>query len=201
MADADSTGDESTSFNRQRRDLFVVTSVILLVRLSHAHFEEVSVQGVGLKLDRPEVLFWGLWMLWAYWLLRYLQAYREYTTRPVMRAYKDAHERELHRQAQQAGKLAVSELLAKRREKLETVKIAGQGDDVAGPWVDWVAYGMGGSVVGKDKYRPAWKRRLLARIVAAFRVTFMRMTVTDYWLPVAYALTAPIVELLTRLHC
>jgi len=199
MAEEDSGNDASTSFVRQRRDLFAVTSIILLARLSHAHFEEVSFQGIGLKLDRPEVLFFGLWVLWGYWLLRYLQAYHEYTTDPVALAFKSAHHKELQRQAMRAGKLAMVPLL--KGQILQRIAIEGEGRDAEGLWVDSLAYVDGQGPAGKNRYRPGFGDRLLANLVAGFRVTFMQMTVTDYWFPVTYALTAPIVELWMRLRC
>ena len=89
VADDDNDGD--TSFNRQRRDLFVVTSVLLLIRFSHASFEGVSVQGIGLRLGNPDALIWGLWALWLYWLIRYLQAYHDLTKNPVRLAFSQAY--------------------------------------------------------------------------------------------------------------
>jgi len=71
--------DESTNFLRQRRDLFVISSVLLLIPIAGIEINnQISMQqfGISLKISRPEVIHYALWVLWGYWYIRYIQAYR-----------------------------------------------------------------------------------------------------------------------------
>jgi|APLak6261670063_1056076.scaffolds.fasta_scaffold10997_2 hypothetical protein len=71
--------DDSTTFLRQRRDLFVISSVLLLIPIAGIEISnQVAMQqfGISLKISRPEVIHYALWVLWAYWYIRYIQAYR-----------------------------------------------------------------------------------------------------------------------------
>lgn len=71
--------DDSTAFLRQRRDLFVISSVLLLIPIAGIEINnQVAMQqfGISLKISRPEVIHYSLWVLWAYWYIRYIQAYR-----------------------------------------------------------------------------------------------------------------------------
>jgi len=214
MAEEDS-GDESTSFIRQRRDLFAVTSVLLIVRLSHAHFEEVSMQGIGLKMDRPEVLMWGLWLLWGYWLLRYIQAYNEHARGKVTSAFKSQHRTEFLDHIVRVARRSMRHTIRTEKYRnavIQSVSFPTEGHDEKGEYIMWTSEIRHNrdkaprrvileTLPQQDKYYPGRLTRLLVVLRTVFRVTFARMPVTQYWLPLIYAATAPIVWVATRQHC
>jgi hypothetical protein len=195
----DNTNDADTSFIRQRRDLFVISSILILGRLSHATLDEISILGLGLKIGHPEALVWGLWALWSYWLIRYCQAYIEFTNQPVILAYARALQDELRRRAMKFATRAVVPMLQKSKQTLNNIAIGADGIDAEGRWVDWHAYAVNGnSAFASDRYRPVRLGTLTAHLVAVFRITFLRMTFTDYWFPFLYAIAAPITYWVTR---
>lgn len=71
--------DDSTTFLRQRRDLFVISAILLLIPLAGIQIKpNISMQqfGMSLEIGKPEVIHYSLWVLWGYWYIRYIQAYR-----------------------------------------------------------------------------------------------------------------------------
>lgn len=71
--------EESTAFLRQRRDLFVISAILLLIPIAQIHIaDKISMQQLGITLDigKPKMIIYALWALWAYWYLRYFQAYQ-----------------------------------------------------------------------------------------------------------------------------
>lgn len=70
--------DDSTTFFRQRRDLFVISAVLLLIPIADIKIaSNISIQqfGMSMQIGKPMVITDGLWVLWGYWYLRYFQAY------------------------------------------------------------------------------------------------------------------------------
>lgn len=70
--------DDSTAFLRQRRDLFVISAILLLIPIAEIKSTNsfaLPVLGVSMTIGKPEVIFSALWLLWIYWYLRYIQAY------------------------------------------------------------------------------------------------------------------------------
>lgn len=90
MADGDGS-DSSTTFSRQRRDLFVVSGLLLLAQIAEVKVEKLGFLGVEIHFENASVFFTALWLLWAYWLLRYYQAFRDMQaqTTAVYAAYKN----------------------------------------------------------------------------------------------------------------
>lgn len=77
-----SENDDSTAFLRQRRDLFVISAILLLVPIAEVQIaDQISLQQLGMSLyiGRPEIISYALWILWAYWYIRYYQAYKNIT--------------------------------------------------------------------------------------------------------------------------
>jgi hypothetical protein len=70
--------DSSTNFLRQRRDLFVISAILLLIPVAEIQTADhitIPFIGVSLSVGKPEVITLSLWILWIYWYLRYFQAY------------------------------------------------------------------------------------------------------------------------------
>ncbi|MEZ0233196.1 MAG: hypothetical protein ACAH12_10185 [Methylophilaceae bacterium] len=80
--------EESTKFIRQRRDLFVVTSLLLLIHFAEVSaIPEISYSGLKLVIGNPNALITGLWILWGYWYFRYALAYWKLEDSPISNIY------------------------------------------------------------------------------------------------------------------
>lgn len=70
--------DASTAFLRQRRDLFVISAILLLIPIAEIEGTgniTMPFLGASMKIGKPEIITYTLWILWAYWYLRYFQAF------------------------------------------------------------------------------------------------------------------------------
>ena len=85
---SDDEQSASTTFHRQRRDLFVVSGLLLLTEIAKIKAEKLSFLGFEATVQDSHIFLAGLWLLWAYWFLRYCYAYRDLRDRPVLAAYR-----------------------------------------------------------------------------------------------------------------
>ncbi len=67
--------EESTKFIRQRRDLFVISGLLLLIEFADITVNQISLIGMSVNVGNPIVLKYSLWIIWGYWYLRYIQAF------------------------------------------------------------------------------------------------------------------------------
>jgi hypothetical protein len=84
---AEGTDDSSTSFHRQRRDLFVISAILLLAQLTNAEPHKLNFLGVEIDIHNATVLAIAAWLLWAYWLIRYLQALNDLPPSTITSVY------------------------------------------------------------------------------------------------------------------
>lgn len=69
--------EESTKFIRQRRDLFVISGILLFTQLANVTFQDqAQLSGISIQVGKPNVINYFLWGLWAYWYWRYFQTYK-----------------------------------------------------------------------------------------------------------------------------
>lgn len=80
-----SDSDSALSFIRQRRDLFVISALLIVAQIAHFRVNEtLSLFGASITVGNPNVLAYSLWALWAYWLVRYIQFFvREQTVNKI----------------------------------------------------------------------------------------------------------------------
>ena len=84
--------EESTKFIRQRRDLFVISVILLLIPIANIQITpnvSISQFGIAMTIGKPEIIYYALWALWLYWYLRYFQTYRALNKRYIADKYKD----------------------------------------------------------------------------------------------------------------
>ncbi|MDP3607789.1 MAG: hypothetical protein Q8R74_01795 [Methylophilus sp.] len=71
--------DESTAFLRQRRDLFVISAILLLIPIaeikSTGNFS-LPLLGIAMSIGKPQILMQALWIMWIYWYFRCFQSYK-----------------------------------------------------------------------------------------------------------------------------
>lgn len=58
-------------FVRQRRNLMVMSVVLLLVESADVRFSELNLLGTKFTIENPDVINLGLWVAFLYWLYRY----------------------------------------------------------------------------------------------------------------------------------
>lgn len=66
-----------TGLLRQRRNLILVSSVLLLFDFANVTVTKVSVMGTELLVGNAKVLIYFAWAIWGYFLLRYYQYLHE----------------------------------------------------------------------------------------------------------------------------
>lgn len=62
-----------TAFVRQRRNLIVISLVLLFAETSGISVPQLNILGIEIKLDNPNAVIYWLWGGYLYWLLRYYQ--------------------------------------------------------------------------------------------------------------------------------
>jgi hypothetical protein len=63
--------DISAGFVRQRRNLIVISLVLLFAQLADLAVSELDVFGTKIKIGSPVAVDFALWLAWSYWLVRY----------------------------------------------------------------------------------------------------------------------------------
>lgn len=76
-------------FIRQRRNLIIISLVLVFVQVSGLDFERISVLGAVAKLEHASAVDIALWIGWAYWLLRYGQFFHDLENRGIKSAYHE----------------------------------------------------------------------------------------------------------------
>lgn len=61
------------AYIRQRRNLFIISLVLLFVETSNLTLPKLNVFGNELLIKDPIAVNYALWWAWFYWLVRYLQ--------------------------------------------------------------------------------------------------------------------------------
>jgi hypothetical protein len=65
------TDDVRAGFIRQRRNLFVISLVLLFAQLADLTVNELDVFGTKIKIGSPVAVDFALWTAWVYWFIRY----------------------------------------------------------------------------------------------------------------------------------
>ena len=67
---------ENTDFKRQRRNLIIISLVVLFAELSGIEVKKVNVFGNEVLVDNPELVNLTIWIALFYWFLRYYVYFR-----------------------------------------------------------------------------------------------------------------------------
>jgi len=108
-------GDEQDSgFIRQRRNLMIVSLVLLFSEVAELEISKLNVFGNDLLIGEPRAISGALWVAGFYWLLRFYQY-----SRP---GFTDAIRGTIHQRAQQIARpTALALVLKKHPEFLERI--------------------------------------------------------------------------------
>jgi hypothetical protein len=196
-----SEGDESTAFVRQRRDLFVISSILVVGLLADVQVKKLAIFGTELEVGHSPVFSYAAWFLWAYWLLRYWQSYRETHFRDVKVDYTDVCREMLDRAFEARVEQATINIMLGHPEianglNAGTATLApptrvdrGVERDVA--WVDWIPNFklQTGEIIALTQTRTRihglqlWELKTKAVTVLCLN----RLTFTEYIFPFIFA--------------
>lgn len=197
--------DDSTTFLRQRRDLFAISALLLLIPIADIKVAStVAIQqfGMSMNIGKPEVIAYGLWILWAYWYLRYFQAYSALNKNHLIDAYSSEISRYLYPLAKEKAE--------KLRDKLVTDNKFNDGSNVGYDfkkqeyYLFRSEYTCGYSQYDASSSSPiniaevifikGFKYHLI-QIKSLIKCCLKRIDITEYLLPFAFGL-APLVYLI-----
>lgn len=69
--------DIRDGFVRQRRNLIIMSLVVLFSELAGLKIEKISIFGNEATIGKPELVTITLWIFLFYWLIRYYQYFHE----------------------------------------------------------------------------------------------------------------------------
>ncbi len=79
--------DIAASFIRQRRNLMIVSLVLLFAESAELTIEKLNIFGNELRLAHPETATYALWIGWIYWLWRYYVYFHDLGEKGFLREY------------------------------------------------------------------------------------------------------------------
>ena len=95
----DNESPELPTFQRQRRNVFIVSLVLVFALQTDLTIEKLSFFGNELKTNVPYSAATWLWWLWGYWIIRMVQALLELPQAPVRGQYSQTYQQQLNRVA------------------------------------------------------------------------------------------------------
>jgi len=64
-------------FIRQRRNLILISLILLFVEVAEVSFNKINLLGNELTISNPDVVTYSLWVAFIYWLIRYYQYFND----------------------------------------------------------------------------------------------------------------------------
>lgn len=84
--------DDSADFGKQRRNLMIISSVLLLHEILGINYEDFKL--FGMEIKNPEYVTWIIWIVWIYFFIRYFNLFSE-KENIFKNKLKDAYEKKL----------------------------------------------------------------------------------------------------------
>ena len=69
--------DDENHFGKQRRNLILVSALLLAIDFLNVNYDDFSLFNSGIKINNPEGIPFILWILWGYFLLRFFTLFFE----------------------------------------------------------------------------------------------------------------------------
>lgn len=188
------------SFVRQRRNILLVATGLIFVKLAKIHFDsEIVVLGNHATIGNPRAIKCALWTLWGYWLYRYFVIFLDLAD--------SGYKRKVNLYLSSLAKrLALNKIETETGSKVGNMQYLTTGDSPLS-WVKkerfaWratiesVIYDPDGEPIALPnefhvEVRGAELRRL--RIQAHIAIALKTRFLTEYWLPFLLGILAPVV--------
>ncbi len=189
--------DSSTTFVRQRRDLFVISAFLLIAQIAELKPDHLSFLGMEVDVHNSTTLIYALWALWAYWLLRYSQAFMNLPKRII----RDAYETEVERQV--AARLKNKEWEKMKRHVEQTPEYGGAKvfppeiqlfrDDTSGKsnygWNPRIRLNEREEGLPHAKVEVTNGVSLISNVFAVISLCFKKLEVTEYLFPFVFGIS------------
>ena len=78
---------DKTDFIRQRRNLIVISLILLGVEAFGLEIKRINALGNEILIQNPGMVNVALWLAWAYWFIRYYQYFHDLQDRGFKTAY------------------------------------------------------------------------------------------------------------------
>lgn len=86
-----------SGFIRQRRNLMVMSIVVLLSEITELKISKVAVFGNEAVINNPDLVLKVMWLFLAYWLVRYYQYFHEIGDKGFVRSFKSKRKKLLEK--------------------------------------------------------------------------------------------------------
>lgn len=105
----------SDRFLRQRRNLILISSIIILIEILGLNFDQINILGNKTEITKPENIDYIIWFIFIYLLLRYCQIFYEIPKLDLYKNYLDNYVREV-------GKVKSLEIIERSENWEERIK-------------------------------------------------------------------------------
>lgn len=181
------------NFTRQRRNLLLISLVVLFAEMSEIEIHKISILGNEVLFKNPESILIILWVALIYWLVRYYQYFRDigekgFGTSFYVRlsafakkiAFKEVRKKYKKNNSFSApGSDAVFEIFPREYRIYETSLRRIRGD------VEFVVSSNKGrsGTIGKDSVIVEFPKLIMPIALSVFHVIFHTRLVSEYILP------------------
>lgn len=88
MSNEDGKDDIREGFRRQRRNLLIVSLVLLFSETAELTISELNLFGNVVHLANPATITYALWVAYLYWLWRYYTYFHDLSNRNILATYR-----------------------------------------------------------------------------------------------------------------
>lgn len=188
--------EESTKFVRQRRDLFVISGILLFIQFAGITFKNnIQLGGISVYVKHPEVTITFLWLAWGYWYIRYFQAYKSLNRNLVREKYKGLMQSYL---LPIFTEISIEYVQDKIRENIfpqQPNRISySWTDQELCPWDAKWAYEIsdyvnsGKELIERKVFTYGGYRFFKLKLISLIQCTFNHIEFTEYWFPFFFGL-------------
>ena len=189
--------DSSTTFVRQRRDLFVISAFLLIAQIAELKPTHLSFLGMDVDVHNSITLIYALWALWAYWLLRYSQAFINLPKRVIRDAYKTEVERlvaaclknkeweKMKRRVEQTPEFGGAKVFP---PEIQLFRDGTSGESNYG-WNPYIRLNERAENLPHEKVEVTNGVNLIANVLAMISLCFKKMEVTEYLFPFVFGIS------------
>jgi hypothetical protein len=188
--------DSSTSFIRQRRDLFVISALLIIGQLAHPSLNKLSLLGAEIEIQNSIILIQAAWTLWLYWLVRYWQAFRKIPGRLIsskyeLLKYSSFSKKTIDVARKEIEKINANHLADKANSEISDPRIYEHDGGLGKDKYSWVATIRNDKLISTSPpsvidFNPFF--RFWTKLKALFSLCVLEIEFTEYLLPFFFAL-------------
>ncbi len=77
------------NFVRQRRNIILISIVLILFDFADIQIGKVSILGTNLIIGNPDIIHYFMWIMWTYFLIRYYQYFVQEENKQIKDTFND----------------------------------------------------------------------------------------------------------------